>query len=322
MAGDHAAHEEMTRRELLWRGGVLAASVALSACNSVEDGAIKQTGAAGKEPAATQPDGREFWVCVANKRDARETVTIEETGRVSRITDTYVAWTATLDDHGNVVSVDGIKSYEPMSGLFEVNEDGLVTRLTSSYLGGKSSCEISYERDDDCRPVTCSVKPGKNDVPYVLTIAYNDLGDIESLVYTSDEGARTQKFDRYGVETQVPPCDRNKWELPTKMTEKGVTRVAGREAVWTRESIYEYDDAGNLVYRTSVHRETIDFDGSLAVVVSKEEDRFEYMRVENPSLAVRLGSHLWGCRSSINDLLCSRHYQLSSNIIPSWELSG
>ncbi|MDO4797868.1 MAG: hypothetical protein Q4A01_07600 [Coriobacteriales bacterium] len=276
---------KVTRRAFLESAGALATTLALTACGgSKPDATEQQADSAKPEDKTTQntakvtpPDKRTYWACVDK--------TIHDVDEDGDVTDKH--WTATLDDHGNVVAAENDNG---TSHVFEVDEHGFLTRNTQTDDSGSDDYAVSYECDDKGNPVTCTVEGDEAEFfvePYILEITYNELGDIATLEYDRKESGTTitQEFDEYGVNTTDGPGistydDRNEQGLPNSLD-----RGSFKEA-------YEYDDAGNLVHFTRT------FDSGIT-----QERTFKYVQVDDPSLAVRLGSHLWGAVSSVNDLL-------------------
>lgn len=196
----------------------------------------------------------------------------------------------TIDEHGNAVKATS----EYVNDESTFDENGFETQVVSRYeLGDAVTTTYTYERDEAGRVVkrtdnTGGVKLWEYDedgnVLKITTIwmASDINGEGESVDLGKMQ--RTTTYDTNGfpirIEDQWPDSEPSTTEYEFELGDNGLPSLATIKVNYGDETMtytqeYEYDEAGNIVKKTS--------DGDTSEVIT-----YEWVKVDDPSEGARL----------------------------------
>ncbi len=239
------------------------------------------------------------WVLV------KETTTYKE----DEFETSYVV-TYELDEHGNTMSATHDSGGgEPYVTTYEFDEDGFVTKYTET---GYETATVTntLKKDDQGREVKCTSDDGstiettyganghvKSRVFCTPTKAEDEEGNmVDSGTYTTTVNYGEDGFVTDGVTTSTDHGSASFGYAYTKTYE----RDADGKATGMTTTTFQIDENGNPVDETATTTTSkleYDENGNLVRVTGEGTGHdaiteYEYVKVEDPSLYVRLESHL------------------------------
>ena len=173
----------------------------------------------------------------------------------------------TIDEHGNAVKATS----EYVNDESTFDENGFETQVVSRYeLGDAVTTTYTYERDEAGRVVKRTDNTGG-----VKLWEYDENGKVLKITTTYD----TNGFP-IRVEDQWPDSEPSTTEYEFELGDNGLPSLATIKVNYGDETMtytqeYEYDEAGNIVKKTS--------DGDTSEVIT-----YEWVKVDDPSEGARL----------------------------------